>query len=85
MPNSPSQYLPQACDNLFEYYAAHLVGQELVLNQLAAAVCEHVQNQHSAKPLVLILSGPPGVGKSETTRITAKVRVLDCCCLSSML
>lgn len=66
-------YLPQACKQLTRIYNSEVVGQTLVLKDLQAAVCQHVQDPHSTKPLVVMLSGPPGVGKSETSRQTAKV------------
>lgn len=40
------------------------MGQNLALQQISDAVCDHVANKAPPKPLVLSIHGPPGVGKS---------------------
>jgi len=39
-------------------------GQSLATHLLADAVCDHVENPRSSKPLVASLHGSPGIGKS---------------------
>ena len=56
--------MPGVCERLEPYLASQMVGQELALQQLADAVCDHVGSANPAKPLVLSAHGPPGVGKS---------------------
>ena len=64
-PTGPPQgFVPGVCERLEPYLASQMVGQELALQQLADAVCDHVGSANPAKPLVLSAHGPPGVGKS---------------------
>ena len=63
-----------ACTNLRKAYAAKLSGQDRTAQSLLSAVCAHIDNVHSHSPLVLLLTGPPGVGKSWSTKLTAQAR-----------
>ena len=68
-----SSYRPRACDNLRNAFAAKLSGQDHAVRSLLSAICGHIGNIGSHSPLVLLLTGPPGVGKSWATRLTAQV------------
>lgn len=65
-PLSPGNvnFAPGACERLEPYLSARIVGQELALKQIGDAVCDHLAEVDPARPLVLSLHGPPGVGKS---------------------
>lgn len=57
-------FAPGACERLEPYLNSKIVGQELALKQISDAICDHLENPQPARPLVLSLHGPPGVGKS---------------------
>ena len=63
--------MPNACQGLQTYLGARLVGQELALQQLADAVCDHLADPQPRMPLVVSSHGPPGVGKSLTHLLAA--------------
>ena len=51
---------------------SHIVGQDLALNQLIDAVCTHLKQPHPAKPLIISVHGPPGVGKTYSHTLLAR-------------
>lgn len=61
-----------ACEQLKAAYAARIAGQDETLRQVANTICRHMRAQHRQRPLVVLLTGPPGVGKSWTARVTAQ-------------
>lgn len=64
-------FVPTACQGLQSYLGARLVGQELALQQLTDAVCDHLADPQPRMPLVVSSHGPPGVGKSLTHLLAA--------------
>jgi hypothetical protein len=54
------------------YVPNELVGQGFALQQLTDAVCDHMAEDSPARPLVLSLHGPPGVGKTLFHRLLAQ-------------
>jgi len=66
-------FCPDACARLERHLAAHLAGQELAAQELTLAVCDHIAPWRSpAKPLVVSLHGPVGVGKTLFHRLLAE-------------
>ncbi len=51
-----------------------VLGQELAVHQLTDAVCDHLSRRDavSARPLVISVHGPPGVGKTLTHSLLAR-------------
>jgi replication-associated recombination protein RarA len=66
-------FVPGVCERLEPYLLSQVVGQELALVQLSDAVCDHISNENPLKPLVLSVHGPPGVGKSMSHLLAARV------------
>ncbi|KAK9819389.1 hypothetical protein WJX81_001102 [Elliptochloris bilobata] len=62
--SGPADFAPGVCERVEPYLLEHLVGQDLAVRQLCDAVCDHVGAERPARPLVLSVHGPPGVGKS---------------------
>lgn len=61
---STVRFVDQACDNAAAFLPSRVVGQDLALEIIINAVCEHVRpNYEPQKPLVMSVHGPPGVGK----------------------
>ena len=65
-------FCPDACDGMRSYVPNELVGQGFALQQLTDAVCDHMAEDSPARPLVLSLHGPPGVGKTLFHRLLAQ-------------
>ena len=61
-----------ACARLRTHLHDHLHGQTVATDLLADAICDHLETPHPAKPLVLALHGPPGVGKSYFHQLLAQ-------------
>lgn len=57
-------YAPGACERLEPFLSSRILGQEMALRQISDAICDHLAQPEPARPLVLSLHGPPGVGKS---------------------
>jgi DNA polymerase III delta prime subunit len=72
LPNQGRRYRPDACNQLKAAYDARIAGQSEQLGQIANTICRHVRSNHRHRPLVILLTGPPGVGKSWTSRVTAQ-------------
>ncbi|KAG2485546.1 hypothetical protein HYH03_015714 [Edaphochlamys debaryana] len=77
-----TRYVPDACSNVGTFLSSHVVGQDLAINQLVDAICEHLLDPLSAKesgapvlpkkPLIISVHGPPGVGKTYTHTLLAR-------------
>jgi pantothenate kinase-related protein Tda10 len=63
-----------ACEQLKKAFAARIAGQDIPLDRVRSSICSHLEAEHHQRPLVLHLSGPPGVGKSLTAQVAAQVR-----------
>jgi len=61
-----------ACARLRAHLHGHLHGQAVATDLLADAICDHLENPHPSKPLVLAVHGPPGVGKSYFHQLLAQ-------------
>ena len=61
-----------ACSSIETYLLSEVVGQELAVQQLSDAICDHMLKEQPQKPLVLSVHGPPGVGKSLSHRLLAQ-------------
>ena len=61
-----------ACARLRAHLHGHLHGQTVATDLLADAICDHLENPHPSKPLVLAVHGPPGVGKSYFHQLLAQ-------------
>ena len=61
-----------ACSRLRAHLHGHLHGQTVATDLLADAICDHLENPHPSKPLVLAVHGPPGVGKSYFHQLLAQ-------------
>lgn len=81
----PKGYHWQACSRLKEAYAARVAGQDAHLASIARTVCRHIsKGEQRVKPLVILITGPPGVGKTWTTRVTAQACFLTASCLAAL-
>jgi hypothetical protein len=73
---SAPRFHSRACEHLKAAYSARIAGQEAHLEHIAKTICRHIRSQISIRPLVILTAGPPGVGKSWTTRVTAQALYL---------
>lgn len=66
LPSLPGNinYAPGACERLEPFLSSRILGQDMALRQISDAICDHLAQPEPARPLVLSLHGPPGVGKS---------------------
>ncbi len=87
-PIGTTRYHPNACSNVASFLPTHIVGQDLAIQQLVDAVCEHLlpDTQRGRppgggapgsalagrKPLIISVHGPPGVGKTYTHTLLAR-------------
>lgn len=66
----------------FEYLKEHLqkivIGQDDSTETIAYTVAQHLAKKNPTKPVSILASGPPGVGKSETAKALAKILSQDC-------
>ena len=67
-----TSFAPGACRATERSLLSEVIGQELAVQQLSDAVCEHMLKEQAQKPLVLSVHGPPGVGKSLSHRLLAQ-------------
>ncbi len=74
--------MPGACQRAERFLSEHIVGQDLAIQQLVTAVCAHLERLEQPhqtapleplRPLVLSAHGPPGVGKTFTHQLLARV------------
>eukprot|EP00884_Botryococcus_braunii_P017254 jgi/Botrbrau1/4211/Bobra.0044s0014.1 len=66
-------FIPGASERLEEYLLGEVVGQDLAIRQLSDAVRDHLATPFPVRPLILSSHGPPGVGKTLTHRMLARV------------
>lgn len=64
--------LEGACERLEPYLQSQMVGQEMAIRQFSDAVCDHLNQAHPQKPLVVSAHGSPGVGKSFMHKLAAR-------------
>ncbi|KAK9867882.1 hypothetical protein WJX84_011423 [Apatococcus fuscideae] len=64
--------LEGACDRLEPYLLSQMVGQDMAIQQFSDAVCDHLNQPHPQKPLVVSAHGSPGVGKSYMHKLAAR-------------
>lgn len=66
----------------FEYLKEHLqkivIGQDDSAETIAYTVAQHLAKKNPTKPVSILASGSPGVGKSETAKALAKILSQDC-------
>lgn len=72
LPARGTHFHADACERLKEAYRSRIGGQDDNLKLIADAICRHIQATGRQRPLVILTSGPPGVGKSWTARVTAQ-------------
>jgi len=71
--NVPNRrFHPTAKQNIDSFLQQEIVGQDLALFQLTAAVKNHLSLENPISALVISVHGPPGVGKSFTHYLMAK-------------
>lgn len=56
-----------------EQIKEHIIGQDLQVEGIVKSVCCHLRKPKPKKPLVMMLAGPTGVGKTETARRLASI------------
>ena len=61
-----------ACTRLRSHLEKNLHGQNVAVDLLSDAICDHLETPNPTKPLVLAVHGPPGVGKSYFHRLAAQ-------------
>ena len=55
-----------------------VIGQDDSTEAIAYVVAQHLAKKNPTKPVSILASGPPGVGKSETAKALAKILSQDC-------
>ena len=55
-----------------------VIGQDDSTETIAYAVAQHLAKKNPTKPVSILASGPPGVGKSEAAKALAKILSKDC-------
>ncbi|MGM9726767.1 MAG: AAA family ATPase, partial [Prevotella sp.] len=55
-----------------------VIGQDDSTEAVAYIVAQHLAKKNPTKPVSILASGPPGVGKSETAKALAKILSQDC-------
>ena len=56
----PEDFVPGACGRVEPFLLSEIVGQDLAVEQLSSAVCDHLSSESPQRPLVLSAHGPPG-------------------------
>lgn len=56
-----------------EQIKEHIIGQDPQVEGIVKSVCCHLRKPKPKKPLVMMLAGPTGVGKTETARRLASI------------
>lgn len=73
IPDPGRAFRPNACQQVQEAFQGRVAGQAAALEELLSSLCAHIAAEDRRRPLVVLLSGPPGVGKSFTARVVAQV------------
>ena len=65
-------------EHLEERLQKMVIGQDDSTEAIAYVVAQHLAKKNPTKPVSILASGPPGVGKSETAKALAKILSQDC-------
>ena len=65
-------------EHLKERLQKMVIGQDDSTETIAYIVAQHLAKKNPTKPVSILASGPPGVGKSETAKALAKILSQDC-------
>lgn len=65
-------------EHLKERLQKMVIGQDDSTEAIAYIVAQHLAKKNPTKPVSILASGPPGVGKSETAKALAKILSQDC-------
>lgn len=65
-------------EHLKERLQKMVIGQDDSTEAIAYVVAQHLAKKNPTKPVSILASGPPGVGKSETAKTLAKILSQDC-------
>ena len=65
-------------EHLKERLQKMVIGQDDSTEAIAYVVAQHLAKKNPTKPVSILASGPPGVGKSETAKALAKILSQDC-------
>lgn len=65
-------------EHLKERLQKTVIGQDDSTEAVAYLVAQHLAKKNPTKPVSILASGPPGVGKSETAKALAKILSQDC-------
>lgn len=65
-------------EHLKERLQKMVIGQDDSTEAVAYIVAQHLAKKNPTKPVSILASGPPGVGKSETAKALAKILSQDC-------
>lgn len=65
-------------EHLKERLQKMVIGQDDSTEAIAYIVTQHLAKKNPTKPVSILASGPPGVGKSETAKVLAKILSQDC-------
>ena len=74
----PSESKTLSFEHLKERLQKMVVGQDDSTEAVAYIVAQHLAKKNPTKPVSILASGPPGVGKSETAKALAKILSQDC-------
>lgn len=73
----PSESKTLSFEHLKERLQKMVVGQDDSTEAVAYIVAQHLAKKNPTKPVSILASGPPGVGKSETAKALAKILSRD--------
>ena len=65
-------------EHLKERLQKMVIGQDDSTEAIAYVVAQHLAKKNPTKPVSILASGSPGVGKSETAKVLAKILSQDC-------
>lgn len=74
----PSESKTPSFEHLKERLQKMVIGQDDSTEAIAYVVAQHLAKKNPTKPVSILASGPPGVGKSETAKALAKILSQDC-------
>ena len=74
----PSESKTPNFEHLKERLQKMVIGQDDSTEAIAYVVAQHLAKKNPTKPVSILASGPPGVGKSETAKALAKILSQDC-------
>lgn len=74
----PSESKTLSFEHLKERLQKMVIGQDDSTEAIAYVVAQHLAKKNPTKPVSILASGSPGVGKSETAKALAKILSQDC-------